>query len=55
MDVPWSRKEDEMDFTNKQYTTSDGSIIHYYEIENNNPILLMIHAQGTNASSFFKV
>ncbi len=38
-----------------QYKTKDGSIINYYETDNENPILLMIHAQGTNANSYSEV
>ena len=44
-----------MNLINKQFKTSDNSTINYYEIENNNPILLIIHAQGTNAISYSKV
>ena len=29
--------------------------IHYYEIENNNPILIMLHAQGVNGKNFDNV
>ena len=43
-----------MNLINKQFSTSD-NIINYYEIANSNPILLIIHAQGTNASSYSKV
>lgn len=44
-----------MKLINKQFKTSNHQIINYYEIANNNPILLMIHAQGTHADSFAKV
>jgi len=44
-----------MNLTNKQFRTSDNNIINYYEIDNSNPILLIIHAQGTNASSYSNV
>ena len=44
-----------MNLLNKQYRTSDNNIINYYEIENSNPVLLIIHAQGTNAISYAKV
>ena len=44
-----------MNLINKQFRTSDNNIINYYEIDNNNPILLIIHAQGTNAISYSKV
>ena len=48
----WGTK---MNLLNKQYRTSDNNIINYYEIENSNPVLLIIHAQGTNAISYAKV
>lgn len=41
-----------MNIINKQYKTKDNSIINYYEVENSNPILLIIHAQGTNSISY---
>lgn len=44
-----------MNLINKQFKTSDNNIINYYEIDNTNPILLIIHAQGTNAISYSKV
>ena len=44
-----------MNLINKQFKTSDNNIINYYEIDNGNPTLLIIHAQGTNASSYSKV
>lgn len=44
-----------MYLANKQFMTNDNNIINYYELDNSNPILLIIHAQGTNASSYFKV
>ena len=45
-----------MYLVNKQFRTSDNNIINYYETDNNNkPILLIIHAQGTNAVSYLKV
>ena len=44
-----------MNLINKQFITSDNSTINYYEIDNSNPILLIIHAQGTNAISYSKV
>ena len=44
-----------MNLINKQYRTRDNNVINYYEIENNNPVLLIIHAQGTNAISYAKV
>lgn len=30
-----------MNLINKKYITSDNSVINYYEINNNNPILLL--------------
>ena len=42
-----------MKLINKKFTTSDNSLINYYETENKGSILLMIHAQGANSSSFF--
>ena len=44
-----------MNLINKQYRTSDNNVINYYETENSNPVLLIIHAQGTNAISYAKV
>ena len=44
-----------MNLLNKQFKTSDNNIINYYEINNNKPILLIIHAQGTNSMSYAKV
>lgn len=44
-----------MKLINKQFRTSDNSIINYYELDNQKPILLIVHAQGTNASSYSKV
>ena len=40
---------------NNQFKTSDNNIINYYEIKNSNHMLLLIHAQGTNAMSYLKV
>lgn len=40
---------------NKQFRTSDNSIINYYETDNHKPILLIIHAQGTSAVSYSKI
>jgi pimeloyl-ACP methyl ester carboxylesterase len=40
---------------NFQYETDDGNIINYYEVENANPLLLIIHAQSTNSSSYSDV
>ena len=44
-----------MKLINKQFITNDNNIINYYEIENTKPVLLIIHAQGTNAMSYLKV
>ena len=38
-----------------QYKTKDNNSINYYEIDNDNPILLVIHAQSTNSSSYSNV
>lgn len=44
-----------MKFENFQYETNDGNIINYYEGDNDNPVLLIIHAQGTNAQNYSDV
>ena len=44
-----------MKLVNNQFKTSDNNIINYYEIKNSNHMLLLIHAQGTNAMSYLKV
>lgn len=44
-----------MNLINKQFKTNDNNTINYYETDNNKPILLIIHAQGTNATSYLKV
>lgn len=44
-----------MKLENFQYETDDGNIINYYEGDNDNPLLLIIHAQGTNAESYSDV
>ena len=41
-----------MKLENYQYKTQDNNIINYYETDSNNPILLIIHAQSTNSSSY---
>ena len=33
-----------MKLENYQYETGDGNIINYYEWDNDNPLLLVIHA-----------
>ena len=37
-----------MNLINKQFKTGDNNIINYYEIDNGNPTLLIIHAQTQN-------
>ena len=44
-----------MKVNNKQFKIDDESVLNYYEIENNNPKLLLIHAQGTDSLSFINV
>ena len=44
-----------MKLINKHFMTKDSNVINYYETNNDNPILLIIHAQGTNAMSYLKV
>lgn len=44
-----------MKLVNNQFKTSDNNIINYYEIKNSNHMLLLIHAQGTNAMSYLKI
>ena len=44
-----------MKIDNKEFKTKNGNIINYYEIDNEKPPLLIIHAQGTNANSYEKV
>ena len=41
-----------MKLENCQYKTHDNNIINYYETDGNNPILLIIHAQSANSSSY---
>lgn len=41
-----------MKLENCQYKTHDNNIINYYEADSNNPILLIIHAQSANSSSY---
>ena len=41
-----------MKLENYQYKTYDNNIINYYEADSNNPILLIIHAQSANSSSY---
>lgn len=44
-----------MKLINKHFITKDGNVINYYETNNDKPILLIIHAQGTDAMSYLKV
>ena len=44
-----------MKLENYRYETDDGDIINYYEADNDNPLLLIIHAQSTNAESYSNV
>ena len=44
-----------MKLINKHFITKDSNVINYYETNNDKPILLIIHAQGTNAMSYLKV
>lgn len=44
-----------MKLENYKYKTHDNSIINYYEANNSNPLLLIIHAQGTNSNSYSNV
>ena len=44
-----------MKLENYQYKTHDNNIINYYEADNDNPILLIIHAQSANSSSYSSV
>ena len=41
-----------MKLENCQYKTHDNNIINYYETDSNNHILLIIHAQSANSSSY---
>ena len=44
-----------MKIKNEQYKIDDNSILNYYEIKNNKPELLFLHAQGTDSLSFMRV
>ena len=48
-------KKQIMKLENYQYKTYDNNIINYYEADNDNPILLIIHAQSANSSSYSSV
>ena len=37
------------------YQTSSNQLIHYYETSNDNPVLLIIHGQGTSAMNYHNV
>ena len=44
-----------MKLINEQFKIDDKSIINYYEINNDKPKLILLHAQGTNSLSFMNV
>ena len=44
-----------MKITNDQSKIDDNSLLNYYEIKNNKPELLFLHAQGTDSLSFMRV
>ena len=44
-----------MQIINNQYKIDDNSVLNYYEINNDKPKLLLLHAQGTNSLSFMNV
>ena len=44
-----------MRVNNEQFKIDDKSVLNYYEIKNDNPKLLLIHAQGTDSLSFINV
>lgn len=44
-----------MELVNKQFKTSGDNIVNYYEVLNDKPLLLIIHAQGTSSVSYFKI
>lgn len=44
-----------MKIINNKYVVYKNSILNYYEIQNDNPKLLMLHAQGTDSMSFKNV
>lgn len=44
-----------MNIKNDKYKTKDGEIINYYEVVNEKPNLLLIHAQGINAMTYKNV
>ncbi len=41
-----------MKIYNYKYEIDENSILNYYEVKNDNPKLLLLHAQGTNSNSF---
>lgn len=43
-----------MKLINKQFRTSDNSIINYYELDNQKPILLIVHAQGNKCKQLIQ-
>lgn len=44
-----------MDVMNKQFRTANDHVINYYEVDNMQPLLLIIHAQGTSSISYSQV
>ena len=44
-----------MKVNNAQYKIDDNSILNYYEIKNDKPKLLLLHAQGTDSLTFMNV
>ena len=44
-----------MKVNNAQYKIDDNSVLNYYEIKNDKPKLLLLHAQGTDSLSFMNV
>lgn len=44
-----------MKINTSQYKIDDNSVLNYYEIKNDKPKLLLLHAQGTDSLSFMNV
>lgn len=42
-----------MKVNNAQYKIDDNSVLNYYEIKNDKPKLLLLHAQGTDSLSLW--
>ena len=49
------RKEIYMDMIEMKYQTRSNQLIHYYEIKNEYPVLVLIHGQGTSTMSYRNV